>query len=123
MIWSFLIPLETPSQNQLQEWHWRKRHKRGKAFEFWARAHGHGIPAATGHRFVKLMSYRKQRCKDIANLIGGSKGILDSLVRCGLLLDDSIPLMTATYDQATCLHSPIPGKVATIVTLSDVSFT
>jgi hypothetical protein len=62
-----------------------------------------------GKRRIKVISYRKRLC-DIANLIGGAKGMVDALTRTRLIADDSPQWMDATYEQYTVKESPVVGE-------------
>ena len=73
----------------------------------------------TGHgkRTVRITSYRARRITDHANLVGGCKGLIDGLVRAGLLVDDSDQWIAAEYRQAlrSAPDNPHPGKSCTVV--------
>ncbi len=101
--------MQIPSHNELNKLHWSKRHKMTRQWETWIRysMRPGGLDCASGKRHVIMMAYRKQRITDVANLIAGAnKTLVDALVRCGLLLDDSDKLATFEYHQATCKDSP-----------------
>jgi hypothetical protein len=118
--WSITTPTCIPSQNEYNGWHWSRRHRHSKAVGTQlVRAGALAVPKATGRRWLLVMSYRRQRCRDIANLIGGAKGEIDALVRLGLLKDDCDDLAVIDYDQDTLKRSPIAGSPATVFTLSD----
>lgn len=110
---AFYILAEIPSQNVTEKGRsWRGRAAKTKARRaLWrmlcasgmAQA---GIPPATGPRLVHVVAYRRQRCKDIANLIGGAKACIDGMVDAGLLLDDQDSKARITYEQDVASASP-----------------
>ena len=114
------IPLEAPSQNNLGGKNWRVRaaetkRTRAKWKLFTAsQMNTYGIAPATEHRFIHITAYRKQRCRDIANLIGGLKACIDGMVDAGLLVDDCTKFSSITYDQGTASQSPTK-KPCTII--------
>lgn len=100
------IPLEIPSQNKTEKGRsWRARagmtRDRRNAWAMLCRSQmaKWGIPKATGPRSIKIVSFRKRRCYDIANLIGGAKSCVDGMVDAGLLLDDADSKAAITYEQ------------------------
>ena len=115
-----LIPMEAPSQNNLGGKNWRVRaaatkRTRAKWKLFTAsQMNTYGIGKAYGPRTIHITAYRKQRCRDIANLIGGMKACVDGMVDAGLLVDDCILYSTITYDQGTASQSPTK-KPCTII--------
>jgi hypothetical protein len=123
--WTIAIPYEVPSQNTRDGWHWSRCDKDTKAAERLIRFLGNTVPRPTGRRLVEVIAYRKQRCADTANLIGGAKGLLDALVRAGLLKDDRDQLAAITYDQHPLSKLPDDhlkrfGRVpVTVITLTD----
>lgn len=122
MSWTLTIPVEVPSQNRTNEWHWSMRHKHTKRCGFLlVQAGGLKLPKATGKRSCHILSFRRQRCHDIANLVGGAKGLVDAIVRIGLLVDDKDSLAALSYDQSTLRHSPTPGVACTVITLADIN--
>jgi hypothetical protein len=112
-----LIHMETPSLNSRERWHWARQRKEVTDWAKWftySQRPG-GLDKAIGKRSVAIISYRKQRCRDEANLIGGCKGMIDGLVRSGLLVDDSIKLATFTYAQDVASKSPTKKPCTRIV--------
>jgi hypothetical protein len=91
--YQFSIVMPVYSQNVLT-----RRYKNPHAYARLRDAYGMAImvgtrliPRAKGKRrltLVRLMGFRGKRY-DEANLMGGSKPLVDSLVRAGLLIDDS----------------------------------
>lgn len=110
---SFYILAEIPSQNETEKGRsrfarWGKTKARRNLWRMlcasgMAQA---GIPPATGPRLVHVVAYRRQRCKDIANLIGGAKACIDGMVDAGLLLDDQDSKARITYEQDVASASP-----------------
>lgn len=115
---TFILPCDIPSQNKRERWHWSKQRAEVKRWATLFRDGSQGLRPPTGKRHVSITSYRRQRCRDMANLVGGCKGLIDGLVRAGVLLDDSIALMEATYAQEVVSRSPT-GKPCTVVAISE----
>lgn len=114
--------LEVPGQNKRERWHWARQRREVQA---WAACFKSSLVGsrllARGRRRVKITSYRKQRFHDEANLVGGCKGLIDGLVRSGLLVDDSSQWASFAYHQETAQHSPVaPGVPCTVVEIEDV---
>ena len=121
MTWTLTVPIEIPSQNQTNAWHWSKRHRHTKRCGYLlVKAGANAVPKATGKRSCHILAFRTQRCRDISNLIGGAKGAVDALVRLGLLVDDDDAHVDMSYDQSTLSHSPTTGQVCTVITLADI---
>lgn len=109
----FYILAEIPSQNVTEKGRsWLGRAAKTKARRnLWRILCASGmaqvrIPAATGPRLVHIVAYRRQRCKDIANLIGGAKACVDGMVDAGLMLDDQDSKARITYQQDVASASP-----------------
>lgn len=123
---TIIIPLEAPSQNNLGGRTWRARAGKTKAtrcnWRMWAASQMAVmlISRATGQRSLHIVAYRKQRCRDIANLIGGMKACIDGLVDAGLLADDCTDMATITYAQGTAAQSP-SGQPCTIITVDGLN--
>jgi hypothetical protein len=98
--WTIDIPFGVPSMNTRERMHWRAQRREVAKATHLLCACGLAVPRATGKRLVAIFSYRRQRCLDHANLVGGCKGLIDAMVRVGLLVDDRIELAYFTYDQA-----------------------
>ncbi len=115
-----LIPAEVPSQNKRERWHWSKQRREVSGWERWfAYAMRPGrLDVATGKRKVHIHAFRRQRCRDEANLIGGCKGLIDGLVRAGLLVDDDRAHATFTYAEDVASKSPT-GKPCTKITIEE----
>lgn len=101
---------EIPSQNKTDKEHWSVDHRRGKRFERdllldlliqtrkKARDKWTSRPA-----FVKLkvISQRRRRITDDANLRGGAKSFIDAIKRLGLIYDDDDDHVSIEYVQKT----------------------
>ncbi len=92
------------SQNQSDRAHWATKLKMKKE---WRRIicatllqHGHR-KTPTGHRTVYITSYRG-KILDQMNLVGGAKGLADSLVELHLLRDDCPTYATFVFRQEKC---------------------
>ena len=110
--------LEVPSQNRRDRWHWRQRTKHRTDCEI-------GIMGAIGGRCTKpfghkvkltIVSVRKQRMRDHANLVGGCKSLVDAVVNVGLLADDDDEHVEIEYQQQTRHGS----EVRTILRFTDL---
>ena len=85
--------IDIPSWNPvpINKWrgrHWGVRHKlqRGQAAIIGVYALQQGVPKATGRRKVRLTVYKPGKAPDADAY---DKSLLDALVTCGLLVDDS----------------------------------
>lgn len=111
------LPLTIPSQNVRDRWHWRGRHAEMLNWHLVLRAYVRAsrtqLPAPVGKRRVHIVSIRRQRCRDDANLRGGAKGLVDAIVRTGLLRDDSDAFARITYAQET-LQGRQPQTIVTV---------
>ena len=56
----------------------------------------------TEHQNIKITSYRAQLITDSSNLVGGAKGLVDAMVKVGLMLDDSDRWVHIEYFQEKC---------------------
>jgi len=121
-----VISYEIPSQNKRDHWHWSQRHRDTKRAETALRVQASSIPRAKGPRKICVTAYRKVRCADIANLIGGAKGLVDALVRVGLLIDDKDACASIFYEQFTCsqmppdVHDWTKGRPCTVIRIEDL---
>lgn len=121
------IPLQIPSQNETGKGlTWRTRAAAIKRLRMqWKSFVWHEMlvmycAIASGPRKIHIIAYRKRRCMDIANLIGGAKACVDGMVDAGLLMDDRDSMAQITYDQRLASESPT-GKAMTILQVSDIS--
>lgn len=125
----FIIPAQVPSQNETEKGRsWRGRAAKTKdRRNLWrvlcasgmSRA---GIPIATGPRLIHVVAYRRQRCRDIANLIGGAKACIDGMVDAGLMLDDRDSKARITYQQGVASESPT-REPCTLIHVEDITIT
>lgn len=124
MTYTFTLNYNIPSQNTRDGWHWSQRNKDTKMAEGMIRLRPRA-PRANGKREVWVTSYRKQRCHDDSNLRGGSKGLIDAIVRAGLLVDDSDKLAVIHYEQFPLSKMPpdlaeqFCGRPCTTISLED----
>lgn len=116
-----LIPMEVPSQNVRERWHWSRQRREVKTWAKWFvfLRRNSDLDKATGKRLVKIHAFRRQRIKDEANLVGGCKGLVDGLVQAGLLVDDDRKNVTITYGQDVASKSPT-RKPCTAIVIEDV---
>ena len=98
-----------PSQNTTDREHWtttRKRNKRYRDQLAIALLFGYKkkerdiIKSSPKGMLVTIHSQRKRRILDDANLRGGCKGLVDSLVRLGFIYDDDDEYVKIEYTQA-----------------------
>lgn len=111
-----------PSQNVRERQHWALRRKIERWMEWSIRQQiSVGDTTTSRRRTVRVTSYRRQRITDVANLIGGAKGLIDCLVRAGLLVDDSDRWASISYHQRLRSHpeNPEPGRDAIVVEVED----
>lgn len=102
------IPLEIPSQNVRERWHWSRRQREIQLWKeyFMYEKLKQKIPETKERRAVDIIAHRKRRISDTANLIGGCKGMIDAMVRAKLLFDDSDMFAKFNYDQALAENTP-----------------
>ena len=99
------------SQNEFTGRHWKKKHQDTKEWEWSIRAAtSRPLPIAAGKMKVKITSMRRYLL-DVGNLIGGAKGLIDALVRLGVIKDDSPKWAHITYEQKKCY----PNAAQTII--------
>lgn len=116
----YLIPVEVPSMNKRERMHWAQQRREVSTWTRWllyAQRPG-GMDRATGKRLVHIHAFRRQRCRDEANLIGGCKGLIDGLVRAGLLVDDDRAHASFTYAEDVASKSPT-RKPCTRITIQE----
>lgn len=94
------LPFSSPSQNDLQRWHWAKRRKyrvdMGLLIRMQVRARRY--PRAQTPMVLEMLRVGP-RCLDYGNLVGGFKPILDALVSEGMLVDDAPRWLQDRYQQ------------------------
>ncbi len=106
--WTFTLPLDVPSQNRSSS---RARHsglahayRRLRDNALWLiknEAQKQAIPIARGRRriVVTRLIGKGKRAFDRVNWAGGAKPIVDSLVKAGLLVDDTEKWLDDVYGQ------------------------
>ena len=111
-----------PSQNVRERSHWATRRRQEKRWDRAIRWQT-GIEDGTTsrRRRVRIISFRRQRITDSANLVGGAKGLVDCLVRAGLLVDDSDRWASISYDQGlrSDPRNPMPGADSIVIEIED----
>lgn len=111
-----------PSQNVRERTHWATRRRQEKR---WDRAirwqTGLEDGTTSRRRKVRIISFRRQRITDNANLVGGAKGLIDCLVRAGLLVDDSDRWAAISYEQGlrSDPRNPLPGADCIVVEITE----
>lgn len=103
---SFLVEVQTPSQNQVQGWlrksPGRYTKLKNTLFQWVMVASANAkIPKATGKRHLTFTrSFKSERYRlDDDNLIGGCKSLRDACTHYGIILDDDESSATFGYDQ------------------------
>ena len=109
LAWEVVLPLEPPSQNDValkdrRDFMARKRYKKfrsdyGELFAHHKR--GLDIPDASAKRRVIITRLYDSsgRRRDISNIIGGCKPLLDAMVDAKLLVDDTEDWLEQFYHQ------------------------
>ena len=93
------VPLKIESLNKTLRQHWSKRAKEKKLwFDHIRAACNWKPPQAKGKMRVIVTSYRK-RLLDTDNLVGGAKGLRDSMKDLGMVMDDSPKWSEWIYEQ------------------------
>ena len=125
---TFIIKKTIQSQNKRDKMHWAQRSKDRDDWQSRIVVQLYSVGAREylspkSKRMVTITSYRAKLC-DIANLIGGAKGLVDALTRARLLVDDSPQWMECTYHQFSKKESPVKGErgagePCTVITLED----
>jgi hypothetical protein len=89
------------SQNTREKQHWGSRardNKRWRAYVRAAMTPAERSQVVNVKRRVVITSIRG-RLLDVGNLVGGAKGLVDALVQCGILVDDSPKWCEIEYHQ------------------------
>lgn len=117
-----LIPMETPSANVRERWFWPQQRREVSSWEKWFRyaQRPGGLDKATGKRLVHIHAFRKRRCSDEANFVSGCKGLIDGLVRAGLLVDDKRECAIFTYAEDVASKGPT-GKPCTRILITEAT--
>jgi Holliday junction resolvase RusA-like endonuclease len=81
----------TPSGNQLSGYHWRRRHRMKRDWQWLVLAAmgSAGVGEQLGRFHVTVERHAARPIKDLDNVIAGLKPVLDGMVAAGLLVDDS----------------------------------
>lgn len=118
MIQTFTIQKATPSQNETDRMHWAKRRLVAKEWALLIQEQilKCGILKATGKRRLTVERIGAKDLDD-GNLYGGLKGIIDELVKFGLLIDDDPKHMKLWAGQGKLERGEKPH---TIFTLEDI---
>lgn len=126
MIIAASIPYEVPSQNARDKWHWSKRKRDSTHAQMLINLEmiklfgtGHRKLGAKGPRKILLTCFRKRLITDDANLRGGAKGLVDAIVRVGLLVDDNDRMAHIEYRQELASKHQTK-KPCTVITLEDL---
>ena len=119
--WRIKINAATPSQNTREGKHWGTK-TREKSWWWWlirACPHFLEIPKATRKRRLTIERHARTVPQDPANVIGGTKGIVDDLVQLGLFVDDS----PEWIEHGTPRHIPLKRleKPFTVLIIEDVA--
>ena len=101
--WDIWIPIEPPSQNVVAQNKGGGRHKYRRIRQeyemalLWKR----NIPKAKGKRRVAITRCysRHGKERDLANIVGGCKALMDALTLTKLIVDDSPKYLEAHYSQ------------------------
>ena len=86
------LPISTPSLNKTIKWHWSKRSRKRKEYQFMIAGQMNKIKCrkATKEDMCRLVITTSVRRKyDYDNLVGGMKNLIDALKREGFIYDDS----------------------------------
>ena len=104
--WEFFLPLEPPSQNQVASntggGRWRYKRLRDEyTLLLRAEKNRQGIPDATAKRRVTITRLYAGRGKerDLGNVIGGAKVLLDCMTATRLIVDDAPRWLECHYRQ------------------------
>ena len=83
-VFSFSLPIPTPSLNVVNGWHWSKRHKWTQQIQMIVRMEARRLgwdgSGKAIKRLVTVTRFSAGRL-DTDNFIGGCKGLVDALVR------------------------------------------
>ena len=96
------IPVSMISLNKVLKWHWSKRLRTRKEYQFMIRGQINKIKCrkATKDDMCKLVITSSVKRKyDYDNLVGGCKMLLDALKREGFIYDDSPDYVNVEYHQ------------------------
>ena len=109
MICKIILPLVTPSNNELLRMHWTEQRKIKESYAWELVAVGaHDLKYKVKNRekrIVRFMSFRLGML-DMGNLAGGFKPLEDALVDMDLLVDDSPKYADISYFQKIERENP-----------------
>jgi hypothetical protein len=90
------VPLPTPSGNQLSGYHWRRRHRMKRDWQWGVLAAMGGVRADWPLKRVEVTIERHTAnpIKDLDNAVAGLKPVLDGMVAAGAIADDSEAVVT-----------------------------
>jgi hypothetical protein len=98
-----LLPFATPSQNELNRWHWAKKRRFRDQCRLWIRSQmrSRGLSPEAAPRCKRRVEVirRGLRTLDFDNLVGGFKPVLDAMRMEFLLFDDSPDWVDGKYRQ------------------------
>jgi hypothetical protein len=118
MIWTFQIPIATPSANTFLRQHFRTRAIEKEALG-WMLANSLNkqpkIPSATSKRRLTIERHGK-RALDADNLAGGCKSLIDCIKERRLILDDNPADCELIFRQVVSTKA----AVFTLITLEDL---
>lgn len=114
---TLVIPGDPPrSRNAADKLHWSERQRDRDAWkwlvhEAWARA---GRPCLRGPVAVRFRLYFKRGARrDLDNCVGACKPILDGMVDCGLIRDDSARVVQS-LEMAVAVDKANPRTVLVV---------
>lgn len=95
------IPFAFPSNNRMLRMHWAMRRKLKGDWQWLVKAEALRLPAPIRvlPRAKLIIERFGPKMLDYDNLVGGAKGIVDSLVSEGFFVDDSPAHLTSEYRQ------------------------
>lgn len=100
-----ILPFSSPSQNELQKWHWSMRRRFRQQVQIMIRMglSADGISLSESPQKKRRLEVTRvgHRILDVDNLIGGCKPIVDALKMEFLIQDDSPKWLESEYRQQT----------------------
>lgn len=117
------IPYQIPSQNAREASHGLKRKAHMDRLLKLCKS---VIPQQTPTPDVRacvVNANRRRLIRDEANLVGGAKALIDCLVLCGVLWDDSIDFARISYGQSQIKASAEPSTTITVWSIEESLWT
>jgi hypothetical protein len=117
------IPYQIPSQNAREAVHGLKRKAHMDRLLKMCKS---VIPQQTPVPEVRacvIHANRRRLIRDEANLVGGAKALVDCLVLCGVLWDDSIDFARISYGQSQIVSSSEPSTTVTVWAIDESLWT